>query len=188
MVRTTCISMTDVYSRHYISQFFLVQFVPIHLNTRYLTRAYLQVFLKKIVWKQRQRSFGLKPRKSQRNFWSLSTKNNEFFFLIHTYPDTLPISDLHWTWENYKSHQNRQRFLWLYNTKTGNLTRIASHQKSLSARAALQNMRGQRVTVQCYPPSGCSAKSTFIELYTGRSLNFFVGYVTSHLITGPLRN
>lgn len=47
MVRTTYISMTDVYSRHYISQFFLVQFVPIHLNTRYLTQAYLQVFLKK---------------------------------------------------------------------------------------------------------------------------------------------
>ena len=99
----------------------------------------------------RTRSFGLKPRKSQRNFWSLSTKNNEFFFLIHTYPDTLPISDLPWTWENYKSHQNLQRFLWLYNTKTGNLTRIASLQKSLSARAVLQNMRGQRVTVQCYP-------------------------------------
>ena len=136
----------------------------------------------------RTRSFGWKPRKSQRNFWSLSTKNNEFFFLIHTYPDTLPISDLPWTWENYKSHRNRQRFLWLYNTKTGNLTRIASHQKSLSARAVLQNMRGQRVTVQCYPPIGCSAKSTFIELYTGRSLNFFVGYVTGHLITGPLRN
>ena len=75
MVRTTYISMTDVYSRHYISQFFLVQFVPIHLNTRYLTRAYLQVFLKKNSLKAKAKEFWIKAEEKPEEF--LKSLNKE---------------------------------------------------------------------------------------------------------------
>ena len=68
--------MTDVYSRHYISQLFLVQFVPIHLNTRYLTRAYLQVFLKNIyILKAKAMDFSIKAEEKPVEF--LKSLNKE---------------------------------------------------------------------------------------------------------------
>lgn len=74
MVRTTYI-MTDIYSRHYISQFFLVQFVPIHLNTRYLTRAYLHSLSKKNILKAKAKEFWIKAEEKPEEF--LKSLNKE---------------------------------------------------------------------------------------------------------------
>lgn len=67
--------MTDVYSRHYISQFFLVQFVPIHLNTRYLTRAYLHNLSKKNILKAKAKEFWIKAEEKPEEF--LKSLNKE---------------------------------------------------------------------------------------------------------------
>ena len=69
--------MTDVYSKHYISQFFLVQFVPTHLNTRFLTRAYLQVFVtKKNILKAKAKEFLIMAEEKPEEF--LKSLNKEY--------------------------------------------------------------------------------------------------------------